>query len=89
MEIAKRHDLKAVEDCAQAHGAMYKGRKVGTFGDAAGFSFYPGKSLGALGDAGAVVTNDKELADKISLASFEIRNGIVTVSMNDEISQNI
>ena len=65
MEIAKKHGLKVVEDCAQAHGATYKGQKVGTFGDAAGFSFYPGKNLGALGDAGAVVTNDKDLADKI------------------------
>ncbi|MBR2548484.1 MAG: DegT/DnrJ/EryC1/StrS family aminotransferase [Clostridiales bacterium] len=65
MEIAKKHDLFVVEDCAQAHGATYKGRKVGTFGCAAGFSFYPGKNLGALGDAGAVITNDKELADKV------------------------
>ena len=65
MSIAERHGLKIVEDCAQAHGATYKGRKVGTFGDAAGFSFYPGKNLGALGDAGAVVTNNKELAEKI------------------------
>lgn len=65
MEIAKKHGLRVVEDCAQAHGALYKGRKVGTFGDAAGFSFYPGKNLGALGDAGAVVTDNKELAEKI------------------------
>lgn len=65
MHIARKHNLKVVEDCAQAHGATYKGQKVGTFGDAAGFSFYPGKNLGALGDAGAVVTNDKDLADKI------------------------
>ncbi len=65
MAIAKKHDLKVVEDCAQAHGATYKGQKVGTFGDVSGFSFYPGKNLGALGDAGAVVTNDKDLADKI------------------------
>ena len=65
MEIANKHSLKVVEDCAQAHGATYKGKKVGTFGNAAGFSFYPGKNLGALGDAGAVVTDDKELADKI------------------------
>ena len=65
MEIAKKHGLFVVEDCAQAHGATYKGRKVGSFGDAAGFSFYPGKNLGALGDAGAAVTNSKELADKI------------------------
>ena len=65
MKIAQRHELRVIEDCAQAHGATYKGRKVGTFGDAAGFSFYPGKNLGALGDAGAVVTNNKGLAEKI------------------------
>lgn len=65
MEIAVKYDLRVVEDCAQAHGATYKGRKVGSFGDAAGFSFYPGKNLGALGDAGAAVTNDRQLADKI------------------------
>lgn len=64
-EIAKKHGLFIVEDCAQAHGAEYKGRRIGSFGDAAGFSFYPGKNLGALGDAGAAVTNNKELADKI------------------------
>ena len=65
MAVAKKYGLKVVEDCAQAHGATYKGQKIGSFGDAAGFSFYPGKNLGALGDAGAVVTDDKELADKI------------------------
>ena len=65
MEIAGKHGLRVIEDCAQAHGATYKGRKIGTFGDAAGFSFYPGKNLGALGDAGAAVTNDKDAADKI------------------------
>lgn len=65
MEIAKKHDLYVVEDCAQAHGATYKGRKVGTFGDAAGFSFYPGKNLGALGDAGATITNNEALADMV------------------------
>lgn len=63
--IAKKHSLKVIEDSAQAHGALYKGKKVGSLGDASGFSFYPGKNLGALGDAGAVVTNNKELADKI------------------------
>lgn len=63
--IAKKYGLKVVEDCAQAHGATYKGHPVGSFGDAAGFSFYPGKNLGALGDAGAVVTNDIELASKV------------------------
>lgn len=64
-EIARKHDLRIIEDSAQSHGALYKNKKVGSLGDAAGFSFYPGKNLGALGDAGAVVTNDKELADKI------------------------
>lgn len=65
MEIANRYNLFVVEDCAQAHGALYKEKKVGTFGIAAGFSFYPGKNLGALGDAGAVITNDKDLADRV------------------------
>ena len=65
MRIAKKHRLVVVEDCAQAHGATYKGQKVGSFGDAAGFSFYPGKNLGALGDAGAVVTKNEELAKKV------------------------
>ena len=63
--IAKKYDLKVIEDSAQAHGATYKGMRTGGLGDAAGFSFYPGKNLGALGDAGAMVTNDKELADKV------------------------
>jgi len=65
LAFAQKHGLKVVEDCAQAHGATYKGRKVGTFGHAAGFSFYPGKNLGALGDAGAVVTNDPALAERV------------------------
>ncbi|MDC0124531.1 DegT/DnrJ/EryC1/StrS family aminotransferase [Gammaproteobacteria bacterium] len=63
--IAKKHGLKVIEDAAQAHGARYKGRRVGTLGDAAGFSFYPGKNLGAIGDAGAVTTNNAELAEKV------------------------
>ncbi|MCK4393969.1 DegT/DnrJ/EryC1/StrS family aminotransferase [Candidatus Bipolaricaulota bacterium] len=66
-EIAQRHNLKVIEDSAQAHGAEYKGRRTGTLGDVACFSFYPGKNLGAYGDAGAVVTNDKEMADKIRM----------------------
>lgn len=65
MEIAKKYNLYVVEDCAQAHGAEYKGKKIGTFGNVSGFSFYPGKNLGALGDAGAVVTNDKDIAETI------------------------
>ena len=64
--IAKKYNLKVIEDCAQAHGALYKGKKVGSLGDAAGFSFYPGKNLGALGDGGAVTTNDSELANTIA-----------------------
>jgi len=64
-EVAKKYNLKVIEDSAQAHGATHKGKKCGTLGDASGFSFYPTKNLGALGDAGAVITNDKELAEKI------------------------
>lgn len=67
MEIAKKYNLYVIEDCAQAHGAIYKGKKVGTFGEVSGFSFYPGKNLGALGDAGAIITNDRNIADKISI----------------------
>ena len=63
MAIAKKHNLWVIEDCAQAHLATYKGKLVGTFGNAATFSFYPGKNLGAYGDAGCVVTNDDRLAD--------------------------
>jgi len=61
--IAQFHGLKVLEDAAQAHGATYKGRKVGTFGDAATFSFYPSKNLGAFGDGGAIVTNDPDVAE--------------------------
>ncbi len=66
-EIAKKYNLKVVEDAAQAHGAKYKGKRAGNLGDAAGFSFYPGKNLGAYGDGGAVTTNDDELAEKIQV----------------------
>lgn len=64
-EIARRYGLKVIEDAAQAHGAVYQGKRVGALGDAAAFSFYPGKNLGALGDAGCITTNDKELAARI------------------------
>lgn len=67
MQIARKHGLKVIEDCAQAHGARYKGQTVGTFGDVATFSFYPGKNLGAYGDAGAIVTNDASLAERCRL----------------------
>ena len=66
--IAHAHGLKVIEDAAQAHGATYKGRRAGSLGDAAGFSFYPGKNLGALGDAGCVTTNDDALAERIRAA---------------------
>lgn len=71
MAFARRHDLFVVEDCAQAHGAQFQGKKAGTFGDAGCFSFYPGKNLGALGDGGAVITNDPALAAKVrSLGNY-------------------
>ncbi len=67
LEFARAHGLFVIEDAAQAHGAEYKGRKAGTLGDAGCFSFYPGKNLGAFGEAGAVVTNDAELREKIQV----------------------
>lgn len=65
MAIAEEHDLLVLEDCAQAHGAKINGKRSGNWGHAAGFSFYPGKNLGALGDAGAITTNDDELAQTL------------------------
>jgi dTDP-4-amino-4,6-dideoxygalactose transaminase len=65
IEIARKHDIKVIEDAAQAHGATYKSRQAGALGDAAAWSFYPGKNLGAMGDAGAVTTQDDELADRV------------------------
>jgi len=67
IELAKKYDLRVIEDCAQAHGARYKGRNVGSYGDIACFSFYPTKNLGAIGDAGMVVTDNSELAQKARL----------------------
>ncbi len=67
VEFARRHGLYVIEDASQAHGARWSGRRVGSFGDAGTFSFYPGKNLGAYGDAGAVVTSDPEIADRLSL----------------------
>ncbi len=69
-DVARRYGLKVLEDAAQGHGARYKGRRVGSLGDAAGFSFYPGKNLGAFGDGGAITTDDAALAEKIR----ELRN---------------
>lgn len=69
--LAKKYNLKVFEDCAQAHGAVYQGKRVGNLSDAAAFSFYPGKNLGALGDAGAVVTNDEAICMKVkALANY-------------------
>lgn len=66
-DLCRKYNLKLIEDAAQAHGAKYKGKKTGSLGDAAGFSFYPTKNLGALGDGGAIVTNDSALAEKIRM----------------------
>ncbi len=65
MQLAKKHDLLVLEDCAQSHGAMIDGKKAGIWGDAGAFSFYPGKNLGALGDAGAITTNNDDLAQTL------------------------
>lgn len=67
VSIARRHGLKVIEDCAQAHGATYRGRRVGSWGDIAAFSFYPTKNLGAIGDGGLVATNDAQLAERARL----------------------
>jgi dTDP-4-amino-4,6-dideoxygalactose transaminase len=86
--IAKRHKLLVIEDCAQAHGATYKGQKVGSFGDVACFSFYPSKNLGALGDGGAVVTNNKGVAqtlrELINCGQKE-KNNIVRIARNSRL----
>lgn len=79
--LGKKYGIKIIEDAAQAHGAGYKGRRIGSLGDAAGFSFYPTKNLGALGDGGAVTTNDLELAKKIYL----LRNYGSKVKYHNEI----
>ena len=75
MEIARKHSLKVIEDCAQAHGASYAGRPVGTIGDVGCFSFFPAKNLGAMGDAGAVTTNDDAIAHKVALLCNHGREG--------------
>lgn len=89
-EICKRHGLKLMEDCAQSHGCAWKGVKTGALGDAAAHSFYPGKNLGALGDAGAVTTNDQELAAVIrALANYGSQQKYVFkyVGMNSRMAE--
>jgi len=89
-EICKQHGLKLMEDCAQSHGCAWKGVKTGALGDAAAHSFYPGKNLGALGDAGAVTTNDQELAEVIrALANYGSQQKYVFkyVGMNSRMAE--
>lgn len=82
IELAQKYNLKIIEDAAQAHGAEYKGEKVGSIGDVACFSFYPGKNLGAYGDAGMITTNSEEIAQKVKL----LRNhGRITKKYEHEI----
>ena len=75
MDVAKKHNLKVIEDCAQAHGALYKNKKVGSFGDASCFSFYPTKNLGAFGDGGMVLTDSEEIKKKLVLLRDYGRSG--------------
>jgi dTDP-4-amino-4,6-dideoxygalactose transaminase len=83
--IANRYELKLIEDCAQAHGSMFKGRKAGSFGDFSAFSFYPTKNLGALGDGGSLNTN----SDKLSIIARKLRNyGSEKKYYNDIIGVN-
>jgi len=81
LAVARAHGLKVLEDAAQAHGALYRGRRAGALGDAAGFSFYPGKNLGALGDGGAVTTSDAELAGRLRM----LRNYGSRVKYHNEV----
>jgi dTDP-4-amino-4,6-dideoxygalactose transaminase len=85
MALAQKHGLKVLEDCAQAHGATYKGKTVGTFGDVATFSFYPSKNLGAFGDAGAIVTNNAETAE---IARLIANHGQIAKNRHSLIGRN-
>jgi dTDP-4-amino-4,6-dideoxygalactose transaminase len=85
LALARKHSLKVIEDCAQSHGAEYKGKMTGTFGDFGAFSFYPTKNLGALGDAGALLTNNADASDRIRA----LRNyGSAQKYVNDHIGLN-
>jgi dTDP-4-amino-4,6-dideoxygalactose transaminase len=90
LAIAKKYNLKVIEDCAQSHGAKYKGKLSGSFGDYAAHSFYPTKNLGALGDAGAVTTNNEELASKIKILrnyGSEVRYYNEMVGVNSRLDE--
>lgn len=90
LAVAKKHNLKVIEDCAQSHGAKYKGRLSGSFGDFAAHSFYPTKNLGALGDAGEVTTNCEELANKIKVLrnyGSEVRYYNEVVGVNSRLDE--
>jgi dTDP-4-amino-4,6-dideoxygalactose transaminase len=88
LAVASEHGLAVIEDCAQAHGARYRGRKVGTFGDAACFSFYPSKNLGALGDGGAIALRDARRRDEIAMLRHvgqRVRNVHEVVAGNERL----
>lgn len=90
LAVAKKHNLRVIEDCAQSHGAKYKGRLSGSFGDFAAHSFYPTKNLGALGDAGGVTTNNEELANKIKVFrnyGSEVRYYNEVVGVNSRLDE--
>lgn len=90
MNLAKQYSFQVIEDCAQAHGATLQGRKAGSFGDLAAFSFYPTKNLGAFGDGGAVATNRKEYAEKLKIIrqyGWEERNSSKMTGVNSRLDE--
>lgn len=90
MDLAKQYSFYVIEDCAQAHGASWLGKKAGTFGDLAAFSFYPTKNLGAFGDGGAIATNKKEYAEKLKMIrqyGWEERNTSKIVGVNSRLDE--
>lgn len=90
MNLAKQYSFQVIEDCAQAHGAMLKGKKAGSFGDLAAFSFYPTKNLGAFGDGGAIATNRKDYAEKLKIIrqyGWEERNSSKMSGVNSRLDE--
>ncbi|MBP5623919.1 MAG: DegT/DnrJ/EryC1/StrS family aminotransferase [Lachnospiraceae bacterium] len=88
--VCKKHNLKLIEDCAQSHGACFKGKMTGSFGDVGCFSFYPSKNIGAFGDAGALVTNDEEILKKVKMLrnyGSEVRYYFKEVGMNSRLDE--